>query len=930
MKEERPQAPPSPTFGRQRRWHFGPAVLDERTLELTVNGEAVRLERKPLEVLMFLLQHAGEICTKEELLAGVWPGRVLSETVLTKCIGRVREALADEDQAIIKTSYGFGYRLVAPVRVEVESVPEPARFNFRPGDHPPGRPLWDLVERLGAGGHGEAWRGRHAKTREQRVFKLALDETSLGALKREITLFRVINDSLGDNARVVRLLDWNLEQFPYFVEAEYVSGGSLADWVKTRGGIPAIPLRERLEIVARLAAALAVVHSVGVLHKDLKPSNVMVQPLGENEVDVLLADFGSGGVLDVDHIEKLGITRLGFTKTLAASEASSGTPLYLAPEILLGQPFTVKTDIYALGVILYQFLVGDFHKVMSPGWERDIEDELLREDIALVADGNPAVRLADADVLARRLRSLDERRKQLAEKREAEARAERARRLLERAQARRVGLMLAFGALVVGLAVSTLLYFQARAAQAHSAVSAAQSRAVVAFLSNDVFAPVSAGNESVNDVSVKTLLTRAGEKVDTQFAAQPELASELHYILGRSLNAVHESPFAVRHFNRSLELGERLDGEGSESALRSASELISIDNVLGKLPSTIDRYRAMLAAGESRLGATAAPVLELRMRLARGRYLLGDWAEAAGEMQRVIADARKAPDASAAFIGEASFYYGQILTDLAKAEEARESLSFSIEQLTSTLGEHHGLVAEARAALGRSLADAGRYAEAEAELKTAQEIATRWAPPESWTEIRPRYFLSLLRLQRDEPALAFPTLYDIVKYEDDHQAAYQEAHKDTGAELDFTGAVRQALGEAYARQGKWSEAISTLQRALEVGSRAHGPRHPVVISTRLSLVECLIAVGRHDEAQTVLDFIAAGDLSKLPAVHPIAAQWNRVSGLLAQNRKAAADSRKFLRSSFDIHQALYGPRHWRTVRAQSELARVSEDARSDG
>src|SRR5690349_8591678 len=84
-----------------RRWSFGNATLDERTLELSVNGSAVSLERKPLEVLLCLLNHAGEVVTKDELLEAVWPGRILTETVLTKHVGRLREALSDDEQKII-------------------------------------------------------------------------------------------------------------------------------------------------------------------------------------------------------------------------------------------------------------------------------------------------------------------------------------------------------------------------------------------------------------------------------------------------------------------------------------------------------------------------------------------------------------------------------------------------------------------------------------------------------------------------------------------------------------------------------------------------------------------------------------------------------------------------------------------------------------
>jgi eukaryotic-like serine/threonine-protein kinase len=922
--EERPPAasPPNAERGR-RRWRFAGSVLDERTLELTVNGVDTELERKPLEVLTYLLQHAGEVCTKDELLTGVWPGRVLSETVLTKCIGRLRDVLGDKDQEIIKTAYGFGYRFVAPVQVESSFAPEPPRFDFRPGDHPPGRPLWSLVERLGIGGHGEAWRARHEKTHEYRVFKFALDETSLGALKREITLFRVINDSLGATARVVRLLDWNLEQLPYFVEAEYVPGGNLIDWFQARGGAAAVPVSERLRMVASIAEALAAVHSVGVLHKDLKPSNVLIRPARGGAGDVLLADFGSGGVLDVNHIKNLGITRLGFTKTLAASDASTGTPMYLAPEILAGQPFTVKSDIYGLGVILYQFLAGDFHKVMSPGWERHVEDELLREDIALVAEGNPAMRLADADALARRLRTLDQRRAQATLEREALARAERSRRLLERSQARRFGLMLAFAMLVAGLAVSTTLYVKARNAQARTAVAAARSEAVVQFLGNDVFAPVSSGSEPAKDVTVLSLLTRAGNEIDSRFESQPDIASELHFVVGRSFMSLYETPAAVRHFRRAMELGERLDGEGSESALRSASELIQIDYALGNLRESMSRYEGALAAGSKRLSAVAPALLELRLTLARGEYMLGNWAESGRAFEELLADISRHGAIAPDFTGRTQFYYGQLLSDLSRSAEAQTHLRAAVELLGSSLGERHALVSESRAALGRSLGDTGRFSEATAELGKAQELAAQWAPPDTWTVVRPRFFSALLALHQDQPAAAERILAEIVGYEDEHKVAYLEAHDGEEVELDHTGPVRQALGEAYAREGKMAEAIAILRRAVAVGERADGLFHPTVISARLSLAECLLFIGSDSEAQELLASAPASALADLPPLHPIFAQRHRALGLLSGRQSAFPEARASLSAALDIYRALYGPSHWRVLRAHQELQAVS-------
>jgi serine/threonine protein kinase/DNA-binding winged helix-turn-helix (wHTH) protein len=908
---DRPSAAPQPNADRgRRRWHFAGTIFDERTLELLVNGADAELERKPLEVLIYLLEHAGEVCTKDEILTGVWPGRILSETVLTKCIGRLREVLGDRNQDIIKTAYGFGYRFIAAVHVDVGPTPGPARWDFKPGDHPPGRPLWSLVERLGIGGHGDTWRARHEKTYEQRVFKFALDETSLGTLKREITLFRIINELLGDRARIVRLLDWNLEQLPYFTEAEYVGAGSLIDWAKGLGGIAAIPAAERLKIVAKIAAALAAVHSVGVLHKDLKPSNIFVRPVPGEPVEIALGNFGGGGMLDAGHIDRLGITRLGFTKTIAASSVNSATPLYLAPEILTGQPFTGKSDIYALGVILYQFLVGDFHKLMSPEWPRDIDDELLREDIALVTEENPAMRLADADMLVRRLRSLDERRRHLIAQRKTQAKAEDMSRHLERTRAQQVGIALAFAALTIGLALSTAMYFKGRRAQEHSAAAATQSKAVAEFLSNEAYAPRDPGGDSAKRWTTTELLTRTGNKIDLRFAEQPELASQLHYIIGRSLNRIHEYPLSVWHLNRAMELGQQDNGAASDSVLRSAAELVEIDYTLGNLRRTLPRYQAVLAAGQASHAPNDEALLELKERMARAAYRLGDWSQAAEALASLLKGQGTA--APPEFIGEAEFDLGQVLTDLARSADAEVHLRRAIEILTREMGTTPTTVAQARAALGRALADTGRFDDAAEQFDQAQQLAARAAPMEAATAMRTQFFRGLLFLQMDAPEKAEPLLAQIVASQDGHSAA----------EVDRTGPVRQALGEAYAREGKTDAAIMTLQRAVAIRERADGAQHPGTASTRLSLAECLVTEGRDAEARAVLN-TATLNLAALPAVHPIAAQLGRVNGLLAQHEGNVEQARKSFGDSLAILQALYGPQHWRVIRARREFERAA-------
>lgn len=98
-------------------WRFAGRELDERSLELRVDGTRVELAKKPLEVLLHFLRHAGEIVTKDQLLEAAWPGRIVSETSLTNAIGKLRTALRDDEQMLIKAVYGYGYRFeVKPER----------------------------------------------------------------------------------------------------------------------------------------------------------------------------------------------------------------------------------------------------------------------------------------------------------------------------------------------------------------------------------------------------------------------------------------------------------------------------------------------------------------------------------------------------------------------------------------------------------------------------------------------------------------------------------------------------------------------------------------------------------------------------------------------------------------------------------------------
>src|SRR5262249_42677008 len=140
----------------------------------------------------------------------------------------------------------------------------------------PGRPGWRLTEELGKGGFGEVWAGEHAKLQERRAFKFCFDAERLRALKRENTLVRLLRTVLGDRDDIVRYYELRLDEPPFFLESELAPRGNLLRWAEKQGGLSAIPLAQRIGLVADTATALAAAHSLGVLHKDIKPTNILI------------------------------------------------------------------------------------------------------------------------------------------------------------------------------------------------------------------------------------------------------------------------------------------------------------------------------------------------------------------------------------------------------------------------------------------------------------------------------------------------------------------------------------------------------------------------------------------------------------------------------------------------------------------------------
>ncbi|MCU1257920.1 MAG: serine/threonine protein kinase [Bryobacterales bacterium] len=218
-----------------------------------------------------------------------------------------------------------------PQSIPVNSAPDEGRF--LPGTLFAGR--YRIISLLGRGGMGEVYRATDLTLAQPVALKFLSDSGSnfqrmLELFHNEVRIARQVS-----HPNVCRVYDVGQADGMPYISMEYVDGEDLASLLQRIGRLPS---DKALEIARKICAGVAAAHDKGVLHRDLKPANVMLDKRG----NVVVMDFGLAALAD----------------RLQGAEAHNGTPAYMAPEQLRGEEVTARSDIYALGLMLYELFTG--------------------------------------------------------------------------------------------------------------------------------------------------------------------------------------------------------------------------------------------------------------------------------------------------------------------------------------------------------------------------------------------------------------------------------------------------------------------------------------------------------------------------------------------------------------------------------------------
>ena len=759
-------------------WRFAGVELHDADSRLRVGDRDQVLDRSSHGILRYLLERAGEVVTKDELLEAGWPGRVVSENSLAKAVSRLRVALGEQGGAI-RAVHGYGYRLVAAVdfRALAEGGPadSPGETEcLREGDPLPLRPGWRIGRRLGEGSTGVI----HLAQTEQgqtRAVKVATGESGLRGLKREIALTRYIREVKPDLGYVAQVLDWNLSQPPFFLELPYFADGHLGQWAGTRGGLATLDLQARIGLCVRLCEAVAGLHEIGVIHKDLKPENLYPVCDGDGQWHIVLADLGAG--------EAVSSLTLALTMSIAADVTSprAGSLLYLAPEVIAGEAPTQRSDVFALGVLLYQLVVGDLRRSLAPGWEADVDDELLREDIALAAASNPQRRDIDARSLAQRLHTLGARREQLEHERGHALAVEQQARQLAAMKHKRRWLLAGMGVLTAFLVLSLWQQYRVQNARdaAEAASRAAHENAAIAdavnrFFNQDVLGAASPyAQTGKQEPTIREAVDQAVARIDERLRNQPVVEASVRMTIGQVYGEMMQIAKAIEQERRAVALFERhlgpADPRTQQARYRLASDLTD-DSRFDEAKRIIDETdawrskageadvettlhshrtscywhirREQYAAGQSACeGAIASQlaldasdrnaVIKARANLAVLHSRDGRFAQAEEQFDEIEKDFRVLGDHDSPTRLRFSYLHGMNLVELARYEEAAQALSAAYRGSVAALGPDNPHTLEVQMGLARLHALRAQHAQAVPLLQHAYSAYARQFGEES-------------------------------------------------------------------------------------------------------------------------------------------------------------------------------------------------------
>ena len=768
---------------------------------------------------------------------------------------------------------------------------------------------WRPTMRLGAGGMGVVYAAERIDASFRQRAALKLVRPGFGPDFRDRFLReRRLLASL-DHPGIARLLDGGLTEdgLPYLA-MELVEGEAITTYARTNE----LTIRDRLGLFLQACEAIAHAHRHLVVHRDLKPAHILVGASEQGAQRVKLLDFGIAKLLDANEEDAL-------TRTTGGPM----TPQYAAPEQITGGPVTTATDVYSLGVVLYELLTGQRpydlaglsaseaeHVVTgvtptrpSATTETVTDTRHLRGDLdtmvmkALAKE--PERRYASAEAFADDLqRYLDG----LPVRARPDTWRYRAAKFTRRHRVAIAAGSVALAAIVGGAGAALWQANEARA-------EAAQSDALNTFLLGMLRA--ADPTEDGRDVRVASLLDRAAEDADSIFADQPDIEGAVRHTLGVTYRELGLYDEAHDQLQLALRLRTRALGGGHRDVVETQNDLAWLYTLQDDLDTADSLLSAALPAVQALREQDFALSASVLSTLGYIRYRTGDLAGSAEAHLNAVRVHEGATNTDPVELAAALGNVAIVLADQGKLDEAAAQMERQVEVYRGALEPGNTRIGRALTNLSSVYYDAARLDEALAASTEAVELF-RNATGEDNSE----YGWALGGMGS--------VLTDLERY-DDAVAAFTESlqvyEQTLGPEHTRTSSARIRLGRALSEQGRHVAAEPHLRQALATLRETVPDDHPVLGNALDGLGRLLIDTDRSREAVPMMREALAIREQGLPEGHLDRARSQINLGHALLNAGAASDATPLIQTGARALRAQLGEQDPEFRRAQALLNR---------
>jgi eukaryotic-like serine/threonine-protein kinase len=327
--------------------------LDPGAYELRRAGRPLKLERIPMELLFLLVEQRGQLVTREHIIERIWGKDVFldADSSINSAIRKIRLVLKDdpEQPRFLQTVTGRGYRFIAtvledppPAAIEVAAPPQAAAAENLIGKE---ISHYRILSKLGSGGMGVVYEAEDVRLGRRVALKLlpenlARDQIALQRFEREARAASSLN-----HPNICTIYEVEEHDHQQVIVMELLEGKSLKDRIREGP----ISTDELLDFGIQTSDALEAAHAKGIIHRDMKPGNIFVVVGGR----VKILDFGLAKVRPPSVVEEQSEE-----ESLTLEGVIPGTTAYMSPEQVRGEEIDARSDLFSLGVVLYEMATG--------------------------------------------------------------------------------------------------------------------------------------------------------------------------------------------------------------------------------------------------------------------------------------------------------------------------------------------------------------------------------------------------------------------------------------------------------------------------------------------------------------------------------------------------------------------------------------------